>query len=72
MEPVPDVDAAVSAIEDEIRRHLRAPKLARWVRLTKRLVERPLANWALLTERLYELVVSRRQQLAFRPPGRLR
>ena len=70
MEPI-YVDAAVAAVEDALGRHLCVTQLARWVRLTKRLVERPLDNWALLTERVYALVVCRRQQLAFRPPGRI-
>ena len=71
MEQAP-VDAAVAAIEANLDRHLSAPLLARWAQLTKLLVERPLKNWALLTERLYGLLVLRRQQLAFRSPGRIR
>ena len=73
MEQAPEeVGAVVAAIEDALARHLSAIPLARWARLAKRLVEKPLANWALLTDRLYALVVFRRQQLAFRPPGRIR
>ena len=71
MEPAP-VDAAVAAIEDAVDRHLGVHLLARWVKLTRGMVERPFNNWELLTERIYGLLVLRRQQLAFRPPGRIR
>ena len=75
MEPVV-VDAAVAAIVYSFQRHLSAPLLARWMRLSLglnerrlRLVVTPYTNWALFAKRLHDHLAVHRHKYAFRPPG---